>query len=122
MAKKILIVDDEPEIVKMVTLRLKASGYEILSGTTGEDALKLTKEQNPDLILLDVMMPPPNGFKVCRTLKDDPDYKHIPIILLTAKATESDQFWGTESGADDYVTKPYNAEELLEKIKKLLEE
>jgi len=122
MSKRILIVDDEPEIIKMVSLRLKANGYEVIAGFSGEEALILTKEEKPDLILLDVNMPPPNGYKICRTLKDNPDYKDIPIILLTAKATESDKFWGIESGADEYITKPYNPEELLDKIKKLLDE
>jgi len=65
-------------------------------------------------------MPPPNGFQVCRTLKDDPDYRDIPIILLTAKSTESDKFWGTESGADAYITKPYSAEEFVTLIKSLI--
>jgi len=119
--KKILVIDDEPDIVKMVELRLKACGYEVLKGSNGEEALALTKEHHPDLIILDVMMPPPNGFQVCRTLKDDPQFKNTPIILLTAKVSESDQFWGLESGADEYVSKPYNAEELLEKIRVLLE-
>jgi len=119
--KKILVVDDEPDITNMVELRLKAAGYEVVLGGNGEEALKLAKEHNPDLIILDVMMPPPNGFQVCRTLKDDPAYKSIPIILLTAKVSESDKFWGVESGADEYVSKPYNAEELLEKIRGLLD-
>ncbi len=120
--KKILVVDDEPEIVLMVETRLQANGYEVISGNDGETALKMAKEENPDLIVLDVMMPSPNGFQVCRTLKDSPEHKNIPIILLTAKVTDSDKFWGTESGADEYVTKPYNPEDLLEKIKKLLGE
>lgn len=120
MAKKILVVDDEPEIVNMIEVRLKANGYEVIPSYSGDDALKKVKESKPDLILLDVMMPPPNGYQVCRTLKDDPDYKNIPVIFLTAKTTESDKFWGMESGADEYVTKPYNAEELLEKIANLL--
>jgi len=120
MAKKILIVDDEPNIVMMLERRLKANGYDVIAAYAGEEALKRAKEDGPDLILLDVMMPPPNGFQVCRTLKDDPKYKHIPVVLLTAKVTESDQFWGMESGADAYVTKPYNADELLAKIGALL--
>ncbi len=121
MAKKILIVDDEADIVMQLEIRLKASGYETISANDGEEALQKAKEEKPDLILLDVMMPPPNGFQVCRMLKDDPEYNQIPVIMLTAKATESDEFWGIESGADAYVTKPYNAQELTQKIQDLLE-
>ncbi len=119
-AKKILVVDDEPDIVTMVETRLQANGYDVVTGQDGEEAMKLTKEVHPDLIILDVMMPPPNGLQVCRTLKDDPQYKDIPVILLTAKGTDSDQFWGMESGADEYITKPYNADELLKKISTLI--
>ena len=118
--KKILIVDDEPDILFMLRSRLEAHGYDIVSASSGDEALEKAKTESPDIILLDVMMPPPNGFQVCRTLKDDPAYKNIPIIMLTAKTTESDQFWGMESGADGYVTKPYNADELLAKIVELL--
>ncbi len=120
MAKKILVVDDEEAIVMMVSSRLQNEGYETVSANDGESALKAVQDESPDLIVCDVMMPPPNGFQVCRMLKEDPKTKHIPIILLTAKATESDKFWGSESGADTYVTKPYNPEELLQKVKDLL--
>jgi two-component system, OmpR family, alkaline phosphatase synthesis response regulator PhoP len=118
--KKILIVDDEPDILFMLQSRLEAHEYDVVIASNGEEALEKARAENPDIILLDVMMPPPNGFQVCRTLKDDPAYKHIPVIMLTAKTTESDQFWGLESGADGYVTKPYNSEELLSKIAELL--
>ena len=118
---RILVVDDEPHIVKIVEARLKANGYEVITGTNGDEALAKAKEEKPDLIILDVMMPDPNGFQVCRTLKDDPEYCNIPVILLTAKTTEGDKLWGIESGADGYVTKPYNAEVLMGKIKDLLE-
>jgi len=120
--KKILIVDDEPDIVFMLQSRLEAHDYDVVGASNGEEALEKTRTESPDVILLDVMMPPPNGFQVCRILKDDPAYQNIPIIMLTAKTTESDQFWGMESGADGYVTKPYNAEELLAKIRELLGE
>ncbi|MDD2751850.1 MAG: response regulator [Candidatus Omnitrophica bacterium] len=120
MAKKILVVDDEPDIVKLLELRLRANGFEVATAYNGTEALDKVKDVHPDLIILDVLIPAPNGFQVCRKLKDDPKYKEIPVILLTAKTTESDQFWGMESGADKYVTKPYNAEELLQEIKKLI--
>lgn len=120
--KRILAVDDEPEIINILKLRLEANKYEVITAGNGEEALKKAREERPDLIVLDVMIPPPNGFQVCRTLKDDPEHKKIPIILLTAKASDSDKFWGTESGADAYVTKPYNADDLMEKIKMLVSE
>lgn len=120
MVKRILAVDDEPGILKALTIRLKDKGYEVSTGANGEEALKLARESNPDLIILDVMMPPPNGYQVCRTIKDDEEMKNIPVILLTAKGTESDRFWGQESDADAYVTKPYNAEDLLNQIEELL--
>ena len=99
---------------------LKATGYEVAVATDGIEAINSVKADRPDLILLDVMMPILNGFQACRQLKDDPQFKNIPVILLTAKSTESDQFWGIEAGADAYITKPYNEKELLVKIKELL--
>ncbi|MBF0217534.1 MAG: response regulator [Candidatus Omnitrophica bacterium] len=120
MGKSILVVDDEADIVTQIKIRLEANGYSVTGAYSGEEALAKIKSGVPDLILLDVMMPPPNGFQVCRILKDSPEYKDIPIIMLTAKSTESDKFWGVESGADEYVSKPYSAKELLEKISVLL--
>jgi len=118
--KKILVVDDEPGILKALSLRLGAKKYVVVTGTNGEQALSQVEAENPDLVILDVMMPPPNGFEVCRKLKEKPEYKKIPIILLTAKATDGDKFWGTDAGADAYVTKPYNSEDLLNKVEELL--
>lgn len=120
MAKRILVIDDEPGILKAVSIRMKAAGYEVFTGASGEEALKLVKELKPDLMILDVMMPPPNGYQVCRTIKDDDELKGLPIILLTAKGTESDKFWGQESDADAYVTKPYNAEDIMKQVGDLL--
>jgi DNA-binding response OmpR family regulator len=120
MAKRILIVDDEADIIEMLKIRLESLGYDTSAAVNGEEALRKVNEEKPNLVLLDVMMPPPNGFQVCRIIKDDPDLKHIPVIMLTAKSTDSDKFWGMESGAEDYVTKPYNADELLEKIKAII--
>lgn len=120
MGKKVLIADDEINILTMVEARLRAHGYEVVTAESGEGALQKLKEDRPELIILDIMMPPPNGYQLCRQLKDDPQYKEIPIILLTAKSTESDKFWGFESGADAYITKPYNSEELITTIANLL--
>lgn len=120
MKKKVLVVDDEPHIVRTLQIRLEANNYTVLVATSGEEALKSVSLNNPDLIILDVMMPPPNGFQVCRQLKNDEKYKNIPIIMLTAKGSESDRFWGIEAGADKYFSKPFNSTELLEAIKELL--
>ena len=120
MSKKIFVIDDEPEIAQFLKFRLETKGYEVIVSHNGKEGLERAKTEYPDLIISDVMMPQLNGYQLCRTLKDDPAFKHIPIILLTAKVTKSDQFWGVEAGADEYLTKPYNAEDLLEKVSKLL--
>jgi len=120
MPKRILLVDDEPDIIKLLTGRLESEGFEVDAVPSGKDAFLRVKENTPDLILLDVMMPEPNGLEVSRTLKDDPKYKNIPIILLTAKSTDDDKFWGREAGADAYITKPYDTAELLTKINTLI--
>ncbi len=120
MAKKVLVVDDEPAIVLMVRSRLTNAGYEVEEANDGREAIQKTKEWAPDLVIMDVMMPRPNGVQVCRMLKDDPDTRAIPIVLLTAKSTESDQFWGQESGADAYLTKPYDPQELLATVARLI--
>ena len=114
--KKILIVDDEPTIVKALTLRCKSKGYEVATAVDGNDALQKVEETAPDLIFLDVMMPPPNGYQVCHKLKHDDRFKHIPIVMLTARSGESDHVFGKEAGADAFVTKPFNADELFKVV------
>lgn len=121
MAYKILVVDDEPHIVMMLEARLRKNGFEVLTAASGSEAMAQVKKDRPDLILLDVMMPAVSGLEVCRTLKENPATKAIPVILLTAKSTERDQTLGISAGADAYVTKPYTPEELLGQIKELLE-
>ena len=120
--KRILIVDDEKDIVESIQFKLEFEGFECLVAYDGEEALLKAKSENPDLILLDIMLPKINGYQVCRLLKSDEKYKHIPIIMLTAKAQESDKFWGKETGADDYMTKPFELEKLIQKIQGYLEE
>ena len=114
--KRILIVDDEKDIVESVQFKLEFEGFECLVAYDGEEALLKARRENPDLILLDIMLPKMNGYQVCRFLKSEEQHKHIPIIMLTAKAQESDKFWGMETGADDYVTKPFELEKLIQKI------
>ena len=116
---RILVVDDEPFIVKMVSSRLKANGYEVVSAYDGASALAAVNEKKPDLLLIDIMMPPPDGLSVCKTLRaDDGEVNAVPIILLTAKSSESEIAEAMKCGADDYIVKPYNAEDLLSKIRK----
>ena len=119
--KKVLIVDDEHDIVETIRFSLELEDFECLVAYDGEEALLKAKREDPDLILLDIMLPKTNGYQVCRLLKSDQEYSHIPIIMLTAKTQESDKFWGKESGADDYVTKPFEMEKLIRKIQEYLE-
>ena len=110
---KILIVDDEPAIVDLIKLNLELEGFDTLSCKDGFEAIKVAHSQNPDLILLDIMMPGMNGFEVCKTLQN----LNIPIILLTAKDSIKDKLYGLELGADDYITKPFDSRELIARIK-----
>lgn len=118
--RRILIVDDEPHIVTMLKSRLTANGYEVITAVDGQEALEKARSEMPELVILDLMLPKLNGYKVCRMLKFDEKYRHIPIIMFSARAQESDQKMGMETGADAYVVKPFRAEELLKKIGELL--
>jgi len=123
MAKKrILVVDDEAELVKAIQIRLERADYEVLVAYDGQEALDKARRERPDLIVLDLMLPKINGYKVCRLLKFDEKYKKIPIVMLTARAQESDKKLGHETGADVYITKPFQHEVVLAKIKELLKE
>ena len=122
MPKKILVVDDEPHIVKLVQSRLKANGYDVITAFDGKEALDIAHKENPDLIILDLMLPQMDGYKVCGLLKRDTKYINVPIILFSARAQEEDIKLGQEVGADAYITKPFKPDELLEKIEKLLKE
>ena len=118
--KKILVVDDQADLVKTIQFSLELGGYKVLVAYNGEDALTQARKENPDLILLDIMLPKLDGYKVCRLLKFDEQYKHIPILMMTAKTQEKDKLMGKETGADEYITKPFDIEELMEKVKKYL--
>ena len=120
MKKRILIVDDEPNIVKAVRARLEDSGYEAIAAYDGEEALKKAREEKPDLIILDLMLPMMDGCDVCRKLKLDEKYKAIPIIMFTAKFQPVDIRYGMAQGADAYITKPFDPKMLLDKIRELL--
>ena len=118
--KKILLVDDEQDIVETLKFVLEGEGYTCYCAYNGEDGLKLAKEIIPDLMILDVMMPKINGFKISRLLKFDAKYKDIPIIMLTARIQDSDRQIGEETGADVYITKPFDLDEVLSTVAKLI--
>lgn len=119
-AKRILVVDDERELVMAVQIRLKQAGYEVLTACDGQEALDKAHQEKPDLIILDLMLPKMDGYKVCGLLKSDSRYAKIPIIIFTAKVQEEDIKIGKEVGADEYITKPFEHQVLLDKIKELL--
>lgn len=121
MAKKILVVDDEVQLVELIKMRLEASRYKVITAYDGQEALDKAKKEKPDLIILDLMLPKMDGYKVCGLLKADSRYNKIPILMFTARAQETDIKQGKEVGADDYITKPFEPEVLLGKIKKHLE-
>jgi len=122
MSKKILLVDDEVGLVEMVKMRLEASGYNIICAYDGQEALEKAKKEKPDLIILDLMLPKMDGYKVCGLLKSDSRYSKIPIIMFTARIQEEDLVLGKELGADGYITKPFEPKILLGKIKELIGE
>jgi DNA-binding response OmpR family regulator len=118
--KKILVIDDEILLQMGVVIRLKAAGFEVLTAADGMAGLEMARKEEPDLILLDLMLPKIDGYKVCRMLKFDAKHKNIPIIMLTARAQDVDKSMGEEAGANAYITKPFDHRELLDKIKELL--
>ena len=120
MKETILIVEDERDIVKMLDYNLKKEGYKTLVAHDGEDAIDAANTKQPDLILLDLMLPGMDGLEVCKTLKGESKTALLPIIMLTAKSQESDKVVGLELGADDYVTKPFSPRELIARIKAVL--
>lgn len=123
MAKKrLLLVDDEVELVEMIKFRLEASGYEVLTANDGQRALEIARKEKPDLVILDVMLPKMDGYKVCGLLKKDSRYAHIPVMMFTAKAMDADMKLGQEVSADAYLTKPFEPKVLLEKIKELVKD
>jgi len=120
--KRILIVDDEEGIVKVVKMYLEHHRYEVITADDGQEGLEKTRTEKPDLIVLDLMLPKINGYKVCGLLKKDTRYAKTPVIMFTAKSQEKDIKLGEEVGADAYITKPFEPEILLAKIKELLKE
>lgn len=120
MANKILAVDDEKHIVRLVEINLKKAGYEVTTANNGREALEAVALSTPDLIVMDVMMPEMDGFAALKKLKENPATNNIPVIMLTAKAQDADVFKGWQSGADLYLTKPFNPAELLTFVERIL--
>ena len=121
MAKKrALIVDDEPDIVESIKFNLEFENIECIEALDGEDGLSKARKENPDVIILDIMLPKINGYKISRLLKFDELYKDIPIIMLTARTQQTDIELGQETGADEYVTKPFDMDMLVALVKKYL--
>src|SRR5919204_5080103 len=117
MAESILVVDDDPDIARFVEVNLRSAGYEVAVAGDGEEALDRASELRPDLVLLDVMMPRLDGFEVAQRLRKNPQTANTSIIMLTAKALSSDKVTGLQSGADDYIIKPFDPIELLARVK-----
>lgn len=119
-AKKILIVDDEQDIVETLKFMLEAQGYECFCAYDGEAGLAKAKEIIPDLMILDVMMPKMNGYKISRLLKYDSKYKDIPILMVTARSQDEDKLIGEETGVNEYITKPFELDDVINKVKEYL--
>src|SRR5262245_19214683 len=119
-AGRVLVVEDDPDVAVLIRYNLVREGYEILQAAGGAEALRLAREETPDLMLLDLMIPQLNGWEVCRRLKQDPATRAIPIIIVTARVEEGDKVLGFELGADDYVTKPFVVRELIARIQAVI--
>ena len=117
---RVLVVDDEADLVRILQFGLQSIGYQVETASDGQEALKKARETKPDIILLDLMLPKLDGYKVCRLLKFDDRYKNIPIIILSARTQEGDQLLAMEMGANRFMTKPYDFAEVLSHIETLL--
>lgn len=118
--KKILVVDDEEHIIELIRFNLETNGYFVIAANDGNEALKKVKEEKPDLVILDLMLPSIDGIEICKILRKNKETEKLPIIMLTAKSEEIDMILGLEIGADDYITKPFSVRELLARIKAVL--
>jgi two-component system KDP operon response regulator KdpE len=118
MTETLLVVEDEPRVMRLISEVLKAVGYRVIAATTGEAAISMAALEQPDLILLDILLPHgPDGYQVCRRIRE---FSAVPVIMLTAKAQESDMLRGFDAGADDYLTKPFSAKELVARVRAVL--
>ena len=120
MAKKIMVVDDEPYIARVIKFKLEQEGYTVISANDGQSGLQKIREEKPDLVLLDVMMPGLSGYEVCQKIKEDAELAGIPVVILTAKGQERDREQGLTMGPSDYITKPFSPNRLLELVKSMI--
>lgn len=113
----ILVVEDTPSEMELMTLYLRESGYKVLTATNGKEALEKVSQEKPDVVITDVVMPDMNGFELCRSLKKNPDTKNVPVIACTSKNQELDRLWGMKQGVDIYLTKPCTKEEIIRAVR-----
>ncbi len=118
--ERIMVVEDSPTYQRQISGLLQSQGYRTITAMDGEEALEKALQEDPTLIVLDVILPKKNGFQVCRQLKTSPTTQNIKILMLTSKSQDSDRFWGLKQGADEYMTKPFDEEELVTTVTKLL--
>jgi len=117
--RKVLVVDDSATDLKKLEQILSAAGYQVITATSGRDAVAKAKSEHPDAVMMDVLMDDMNGFQACRALTGDPETKNIPVVLVSSKGQKTDKVWGNEQGARAYVTKPYTSEQILSELKAL---
>ena len=120
MSKRILIVDDEPNIVVSLEFLMKREGFEVAVAADGEAALRSVEEKKPDLVLLDIMLPKKNGFEVCQTIRANPEWQSIMVVILTTKGRDTEVAKGTALGADAYMTKPFSTKDLIAQVRQIL--
>jgi DNA-binding response OmpR family regulator len=120
MSGKILVADDSPNIREILQVNLESLGFQVVLAEDGDKAVRMMTDEQPDLMIVDVMMPKINGFQICRRIKSDPKTESTPIILLTARSQEEDVFWGKDCGADEYITKPFSTRELERTVVRLM--
>ena len=116
MDKKILVIEDDPATLRLIRYTLEGEGYQVLTASNGLEGLRKAREEDPDLIVLDVMLPGIDGFEICHRLRAEPQTAQLPILMLSAKAREIDKATGLKVGADDYLTKPWHRLELVTKV------
>ncbi len=121
MKPKVLVVDDEPDVIELLEFNLRQAGFEVIAAESGSEALDKVRTRSPDAIVLDLMLPEIDGLEICKRLRRDPATARLPILMLTARAGEVDRVLGLEMGADDYLTKPFSPRELVLRVKKLLQ-
>lgn len=118
--KKILVIEDQDSLLKLESILLTAKGFEVKAVADGQSALDALNEEFPDLVLLDIMLPDLNGFDICSRIKKDPERRHIPVVIVTARKSPEDMVRGEKVGADEYIIKPFKSAMLIESIQKLL--